>query len=234
MAAFTSNGIAYSDDKFIQTTQPEYLMAAGQPSSAVVVFRGPAPKLKDFIAGLIKNKLPEIDFFGAPIDKKNFRTYNVRNHPQFPYVELTFDISKVWERVAPVDTKRAASAQVEIQIPSGLAVIQLSVQADYKAPSTTYTWITDRKPTEDVPDKYKIVRFGRNPFDKESNPRFTVINTGTGTIEDIDAESIAAMLKKHTIVSIEDYEVEDLVPGSLWRCTATASRILSTNSIVFS
>jgi len=232
MPAFVSNGIAYSDDKFIQTTQPEYQMSAGQPSSAVIVFRGPAPKLKDFIANLSKNKVPDFDPFGAPIEKTLFRSYNVRHHPQFPYVELTFDISKLWERGAPVDSKRAASAQISVDIPSGLAVIQLQITAQYKAPTTTYVWITDRKPGEDPPDKYSKVRFRRNPIDLSSNPRYVVNNTGTGTLEEMSPASISAILKKNVIDSVEDYDVEELIPERFWRCTTTVSRILKSDAFV--
>lgn len=125
------------------------------------------------------------------------------------------------------DSKKLKSAAIPFVFGAiGFDPVQLDFSIQYLGPCTSFSWITDRKPGEKPPDKYARPRSSVSPFSEQSVLRIKITDQN-GATQIIPPASIDKVFKeKGTIILIEDYVVDELVPGYYWKCTSVVTRII--------
>lgn len=186
--------------------------ANGGKASAYVEFAGPVPKLEKFVEKLKKRGIPNIRTFGLPIqDLGNWTGYTVDDHPVFPRVRLSFELSATDKPIREKLEFRSLSVlSVRVQGPG-----ESSYEATYYAPSITYRWQSETNPgtnpryTSGPPGEVKIIR--------------ERLVTDTGTPED---PIFGGDLTPKKSIRIEDYKTAELIEGKLWECECTVAKVL--------
>lgn len=233
MSAFTHRGINYSNDAFHQQGPPLYSIEDGL-TIAAVTFRGPTPKASLFAAELKKQRMPEIDFFGAPIDPRDYRGYSTDDGPTWQSFSIRFAVGTYLGIPYSEDNYALQTVTVPVVWNYPDAPTPFSFQAEftvqYRSPQTVWSWFETSKPSDTVP-RHRIINSKTSPWDDNNivliRSQAAFVDS-IGDIYDTAIEEAFKVLKtKGFIEAVVDYNVRELIAGRFWQCSAVAAKLIS-------
>lgn len=194
-----------------------------------VIYRGSRLKMAAFIENL--DRWSGLESFGRLIPRNNNMRLaswsKVSFTPSFPGISLRY-IGLKDGNLPPVkgedDTCIMQANGEGIDTATHLTVTGTFT---YQASRTTYTWIETREPRREAP-RYSGVRQPLNPLSRIKAYSISEKDTGK-RVNSIRTSQFVAVFNSLVVgYSIEDFHVEDLIPGKLWGCrTETVYKIIN-------
>lgn len=125
------------------------------------------------------------------------------------------------------DDKRSKTATIPFVFGAiGADPVQLEYLVQYLAPSTTYTYVTDRKPGETPLLQYSKVRLKGSPLSADNITKITV-RSQDGAVRSIPPNFEEKVFKHKGVLDfVESFSCKESIPGKFWECVAVITKII--------
>lgn len=224
-----------------QKGQPSFGMKKKyEPDSATLTMQGAPDYIQTFMDALTRGQaMSYLDGTGSTVTLTNMWLVDATRSDNATYPEATLNFMGVIDELPETQIEDSlattnVSTTALITDPAdplytadaGTPTTKLSLNLEYRAARTTYSWYDTTTPDPNTP-QFSSVSNQSNPLDRVVRGQVTGINQPGAQVNTLSLSEMIVLTNSLTAQErIDDYKIEQPVPGKLWRCNVCAQYAL--------